>query len=44
MRKSNIDKIRELHEQYPQLCHASNILNKYEDNDKIPQLTKIVKK
>lgn len=44
MRKSNIDKIRELHEQYPQLCHASNILNKYEANDKIQELTKIANK
>ena len=44
MRKSNIDKIREFHEEYPQLCHASNILNKYEVEEKIPQLTKIAEK
>lgn len=44
MRKSNIDKIRELHEEYPQLCHASNILNKYEAAEKLSQLTKIAEK
>lgn len=44
MNKSSIDIIREYHEKYPQLCHASNILKKYDDGQKVNQLMQIADK
>ena len=44
MNKNSIDIIREYHEKYPQLCHASNILKKYDDGQKISQLMQIANK
>jgi len=44
MNKSSIEIIREFHEKYPQLCHASNILKKYDDGQKISQLMQIADK
>ena len=44
MIKSSIDIIREYHEKYPQLCHASNILKKYDDGQKVNQLMQIADK
>lgn len=41
---SSIDIIRGYHEKYPQLCHASNILKKYDDGQKIDQLMQIADK
>ena len=36
--KSVIDKIYEYYEKYPQLCHASNILTKFEKNQSVDKL------
>ena len=44
MKKSSIDIIREYRDKYPQLCHASNILKKYDDGQKITQLMQIADK
>ncbi len=40
--KSNIEKIIEYKDQYPQLCHASNIIAKSKKGDKIAALQKII--
>ena len=42
MKKTNIEKISEYRNQYSQLCHASNILKKYDDGQKIDKLTLII--
>lgn len=44
MKKNSIDVIREHRNSHPQLCHASNILKKYDDGQKIEQLQKIADK
>ncbi len=44
MNKSSFDIIREYHERYPQLCHASNILRKHEDAKEIDRLMQIANK
>ena len=44
MNNSSIDIIREYHEKYPQLCHASNILKKHDVGQKIDQLMQIADK
>lgn len=41
MKKTSIEIIRELRDQYPQLCHASNILKKFDDKQKVPQLLQV---
>lgn len=42
--KSNIDIIKEYFDQYPQLCHASNIIKKYNDGKKMDMLLSIMDK
>ena len=42
--KTNIEKIIEYKDQYPQLCHASNIIKKFEDGKHIEELTLIINK
>ena len=42
--KNNIELITQYKNQYPQLCHASNILKKYEDGKKLEELNQIVDK
>ena len=44
MKKSSVNIIREYHAKYPQLCHASNILKKYGDGQKISQLIQVADK
>lgn len=44
MKNSSFDIIREYHERYPQLCHASNILRKHEDAKEIDRLMQIANK
>lgn len=44
MKKSSIDIIRDYKDKYPQLCHASNILKKYDDRQKTTQLMLIADK
>ena len=39
---NNIEKITSYRNHYPQLCHASNILKKYEDGQKTDKLTLIM--
>ena len=38
---SNIEKIRKYKDCYPQLCHASNIIKKYDDEKKTDKLDKL---
>lgn len=40
----NIERIKEYKDRFPQLCHASNILKKYEDGQKIDQLQSIIER
>ena len=44
MKKNSIDFIREYRDKHSQLCHASNILKKYDDGQKIEQLIQIADK
>ncbi len=44
MSNSSVDIIREYHEKYPQLCHASNILKKNVRGQKLTQLQQIADK
>ena len=44
MKKNSIDIIREYRDKHPQLCHASNILKKYDDGQKVTQLMQIADK
>ena len=44
MKKTNIEKISEYKNQYSQLCHASNILKKYDDGQKTDKLLLIIDK
>ena len=44
MKQNSIDIIRNYHDKFPQLCHASNILRKYDDGQKITQLARIADK
>lgn len=42
--KDVIEKIREYKNNYPQLCHASNIIKKYDDGKKLTELMSIAKR
>lgn len=41
--RNDFEKIREYKELYPQLCHASNIIKKYDDGQKVVELKLIAK-
>ena len=41
---NNVDLIKAYYKQYPQLCHASNIIRKYNDGKKMDQLLSIMDK
>lgn len=38
---THIERIKEYKNQFPQLCHASNILKKFDDGKKVGELTAI---
>ena len=40
----SIERIKRYKERFPQLCHASNILKKYDDGQKIDQLQRITER
>lgn len=40
----SIERIKEYKNRFPQLCHASNIIKKYEDGQKIDQLQRIIER